>query len=186
MNLWSLGKKPYSPIYRFTHVCHPAAVPQCHSVRANVSVWLAIHSALSVLSCGPSQLICSGSPRPRKGDRQASEQVFLPVRTDMLTECCGNAEKWCQDYWGGYAEDETFVEGSLTREEQWGTSTHTHRHVTCVLDMSAVAIPALQVSPDFIQEDFPNPNNIPLKVTPVQIFIAQIISSPSFPSFTKR
>lgn len=74
----------------------------------------------------------------------------------------------------------------LPGKSSGGTSTHTHRHVTCVLDMSAVAIPALQVYPDFIQEDFPNPNNIPLKVTPVQIFIAQIISPPSFPSFTKR
>lgn len=61
----------------------------------------------------------------RETGRQASERVFLPVRADMLTECCGNAEKWCQDYWGGYAEDETFVEGSLTREEQWGYQ-HTH------------------------------------------------------------
>jgi len=45
----------------------------------------------------------------RETDRQARE--FLTVRADMLTDCCGNAEKRRQTAGEGSAEEETFVEG---------------------------------------------------------------------------
>lgn len=80
------------------------------------------------------------------------------------------------------------VTGQLPGETSQGRAVEAPAH-SGVLHVSLtcprVAIPAFQTSPGFIQEDFPNPNNILLKVRPVQIFIPQIINSP-FPSFTKR
>lgn len=62
------------------------------------------------------------------------------------------------------------------REEQWGIRTATHWYIECALDLSTVAFQGLQPSPDLTQEDFADPDDVPSKGTPVQMFRPQIVN----------
>lgn len=169
------GREPVEPLEKATlphlqvgTVCHLAAAPQrvcedvCafgHSVRTH-----------TCLLWGPLSPSAQGAPGLV---RECSLLLGLTCPRSPVSKSCQTAGTASRSSPGGAEESGPPVR--RVREEQWTIRTATHRYPECALDLSTVTLRGLEASPDFTQEDFLDPSDVP-SGTLVQMLSSQIIN----------